>query len=257
MMKNHLFELLAKVPGYRQLRDCRDRWNFRAARAGDAGRGAFYGQFIRHGDQVFDVGANMGNRSRVFLDLGARVVAFEPQKLCVDYLGNVLRGEPRFELVRKALGAEEGGAEMQISNAHTISSLSPEWISATRQSGRFSAFTWDRTERVDITTLDHAIAAYGRPAFIKIDVEGYEYDVLSGLSAPIDHLSIEFTFEFLANTYRCIDHIKSIAADARFQYSIGESMEFVLDDWVSAGCMREIMAGFHQNEAGDIYIRCC
>lgn len=40
---------------------------------------AFYGQLIRPGNLVFDVGANMGNRSKIFLRLGAKVVAFEPQ----------------------------------------------------------------------------------------------------------------------------------------------------------------------------------
>jgi hypothetical protein len=38
----------------------------------------FYRRFIRPGDLVFDVGANVGKRSAVFLDLGATVVAIEP-----------------------------------------------------------------------------------------------------------------------------------------------------------------------------------
>jgi len=38
-----------------------------------------YGQVIRHNDLVFDVGANIGFKSALFLGLGARVVAFEPQ----------------------------------------------------------------------------------------------------------------------------------------------------------------------------------
>lgn len=43
----------------------------------------FYKQFIQPKDLVFDVGANVGSRVKLFLNIGAKVVAFEPQKeLC-------------------------------------------------------------------------------------------------------------------------------------------------------------------------------
>ena len=255
MLKARLFEVISHIPGYRLLRNYRDRVLFCRPNKQEAARLNFYARFIKPGDLVYDVGANLGNRSKVFLALGAEVVAFEPQPFCADYLANVFRGEPGIRFVRKALGAKVGKAKMYISNAHTISSLSPEWIDATRKSGRFSAFTWNGTEMVDLTTLDHAIATHGLPSFIKIDVEGYEHDVLSGLSTPVDYLSFEFTYKFLANTYRCIDHIESLAPDAHFQYSIGESMEFALDDWVDADRMRMIMGEFNRDKAGDIYVR--
>ena len=37
-----------------------------------------YGQFVRSGDLVFDIGAHVGNRTRAFAGLGCRVVALEP-----------------------------------------------------------------------------------------------------------------------------------------------------------------------------------
>ena len=46
----------------------------------------FYSQFIKKGDLVFDVGANLGNRTKIFLKLGARVVAIEPQPFCMSRL---------------------------------------------------------------------------------------------------------------------------------------------------------------------------
>lgn len=57
----------------------RDR---RDGRADDARRMAFYKQWIKPGDLVFDIGANIGNRTRVFADIGARVVAVEPLPHC-------------------------------------------------------------------------------------------------------------------------------------------------------------------------------
>ena len=39
----------------------------------------FYSELIKKDDLCFDIGANYGNRSEVFIKLGAKVVAFEPQ----------------------------------------------------------------------------------------------------------------------------------------------------------------------------------
>ncbi len=47
----------------------------------------FYSQFIRPGDLVFDIGANRGDRTEVFVQMGARVVAAEPQPWLAAPLG--------------------------------------------------------------------------------------------------------------------------------------------------------------------------
>jgi len=53
---------------------------------GDAKMARFYSQFVGAGDLVFGVGANMGNRAKIFLHLGCRVVCVEPQPDCVGVL---------------------------------------------------------------------------------------------------------------------------------------------------------------------------
>ena len=45
----------------------------------------------------------------------------------------------------------------------------------------FAHVRWDAETEVEVTTLDAVIAREGRPRFIKIDVEGAEYTVLTGL----------------------------------------------------------------------------
>jgi FkbM family methyltransferase len=214
----------------------------------------FYRQFIRFGDLVFDVGANLGNRSKVFLKLGATVIAFEPQQLCIDFLARVLAGHPQFKMLPTALGARAETGEMHISDTHYISSLSADWIEATGRSGRFPGHNWATKQRVEIDTLDNVIAAHGCPRFIKIDVEGYELKVLSGLSQSIDCISIEFTPELMENTYQCIDRVCAMA-ETEFQISLRESLSFKLPTWSSSETTKKVLAQIDPPDYGDLYMR--
>lgn len=219
-------------------------------------RAAFYRQFLSLGDLCFDVGANMGNRSKIFLHLGARVVAFEPQGLCADFLEAGFGHRDNFSLERKALGATHGTAEMMVCNEHTISSLSPQWLQAVQESGRFAQYSWDQSQQVEMTTLDAMIAQYGLPAFIKIDVEGYELQVVSGLTQPVKALSLEFVPEYLDSTFRAVAHLASLG-DIRLNYSVGESMALAQQEWLAPDEMQDIFRQLHNDPMfwGDLYIK--
>ena len=164
-------------------------------------RRQLYCQFMGRNDLVFDIGANEGNRTKIFAQLSRQVIAVEPQPSCVTSLQAQFGANPKIRIVPKALGAREGSAEIMISNATGISSLSPTWVQAVRDSGRFSGFTWAGKQTVEVTTLDSLIEEFGSPGFIKIDVEGYEFEVLSGLSRPVRALSFEFVPEYLAAAF--------------------------------------------------------
>jgi FkbM family methyltransferase len=160
----------------------------------------------------------------------------------------------RFRLVTKALGPAEGSAIMFIADSHTITSLSKNWIDATIRSGRFASSQWTGRQEVAVTTLDVAIATFGVPSFIKIDVEGFEFEVLKGLSQPIETLSIEVVPEYLENTCRCLQVLEDLA-DFEFQFSFGESMQFALVEWVSNVEIRQWLKDLPSGSFGDLYAR--
>jgi FkbM family methyltransferase len=216
---------------------------------------SFYSQFVRRGDVVFDVGANVGNRTSAFVALGAKVVAVEPQPHCVRRLQETFRASDVI-VVSKALGARKGEAEMMVSNIDTLSSLSREWIEKVRKSGRFSVFEWPHRMKVEMTTMDALIAAYGRPSFCKIDVEGYEYEVLQGLSQPIEAVSLEFTPEAIEPALRSIDYLARLG-DYRFNYSLLESLVLTLPEWVSAAEVKDRIRGWNGSIRifGDVYAK--
>jgi FkbM family methyltransferase len=250
-MYKRLKDLLKKTPLY-PLYQKRRFWKWTKE---DEAEAAFYKQFISPGDLVFDVGANVGNRTKVFYELGARVVAFEPQVDCYRFLKMVFNGKSSVCVLNQALGKTRGQTEMLISDYHCISSLSTRWIEAVKGSGRFSDHKWEKTQPVEMTTLDESIQEFGVPSFIKIDVEGYESEILSGLSTPINCLSVEFTPEDAQNALGCIDHMSSLSViDARL--SLGESMKWETPSWLTAGKIKQAIADVDPKAVGDVYIRC-
>lgn len=252
-MRNKFYKKLSAYQAWK-------KFKFRLAQSRFSGddqlRAAFYRQFLSPGDICFDVGANMGNRSKIFLHLGARVIAFEPQSLCADFLEAGFGHQNNFYLERKALGATRGTAEMMVSAEHTISSLSPQWLQAVQESGRFAQYSWDQCQQVEMTTMDEMIARYGVPKFVKIDVEGYEQEVVSGLTQPVGALSLEFTPEYIETTVASIRHLASLG-DLRLNYSLGETMKWALPDWCGVDEMIDLLLSLREQTAlfGDVYVR--
>lgn len=211
----------------------------------------FYKQFMGSDDLVFDIGANVGNRTGVFLELARMVIAAEPQGDCSNTLYEKFGSNPKFRIVTKAIGATEGLSQIQLCG--TISSLSPGWMTAVERSGRFAGHRWSTPMPVHLTTLDRLIAEYGTPAFIKIDVEGYELEVLTGLSVPVEALSFEFTPEYIESGAACIQRLESIGM-RRFNYSLGESLKLELADWASGGEVEQRLRQYHDIITfGDVY----
>lgn len=215
----------------------------------------FYERFVKHGDLVFDVGANIGERTEIFLALGASVVAVEPHAGCINTLKNKFGQESRVNIVPKALGSENGSSQLWlVDECPGISSMSEKWLKAVQETNRFGC-TWSKQQTVEVTTLDDLIGAFGTPAFVKIDVEGSEDTVLSGLSTAVPFLSFEFTPEYLESAERCVRKLESLGRPD-FTYSVWESME-LHPEWVSANEIIQYLNTFKGNAAiyGDVYVR--
>jgi len=217
----------------------------------------FYSQLIKKGDLCFDVGAHMGNRTEVFLKLGARVIAVEPQEKCFKYLENKFGKDPNFILIKKGLSDKEEELPLLVcEEANTISTFSDEW-----KTGRFSDYKWNKKEIVPCITLDNLIKEFGLPDFCKIDVEGLEYQVLKGLSKPIKYLSFEFTKEFFEKAKLCTNYILSLGP-AQFNCDFSEKMKFIFPEWVTVEKLYEklyekINDNLSLEDYGDIYVKFC
>ena len=211
-----------------------------------------YEEFIKKGDLVFDVGANLGERTKVFRTLGAKVIAIEPTNYCSQYLVKLFQDDPNVIIIPKALGAKEGQGEIHINEKRPVlSTMSDKWATESRFSKDNS---WERNEQISITTLDALIKQYGTPKFCKIDVEGFEFQVMAGLSSSIPFISFEFLNEFLNDAIQCIDRAISIG-NATFNYNVGENMDLTLPLWTSKEQLISSITNINDKTLwGDIYI---
>ena len=133
-----------------------------------------YRPFIIPGEPAFDIGAHVGDRSAAFHSLGAQVVALEPQPALARWCRRMAGCD--ITLLRMAAGPSMGHAEIAISTGNpTISTLAHAWRQqVSLNNPGFTNVNWNTHQRVEVTTLDALIGEYGLPAFIKIDVEGYD-----------------------------------------------------------------------------------
>jgi len=213
----------------------------------------FYSAFIKPGQLCFDVGANVGDKSEIFIEIGASVVAIEPQKECIKRLKRRFINKANFLLVPYGLSDKSGNMTLKISpKSNTISTMSQRW----ENEGRFSNdYTLAHTENVVVTTLDKIIMDYGCPDYIKIDVEGFEFNVIRGLSIPVKLVSFEFVDEFLDEAVNCINYLSKLGK-VTLNVILGNSKSFIFDDFVETGLFLTYLNNLDNQEAcGDIFVK--
>jgi FkbM family methyltransferase len=213
-----------------------------------------YGRFVKPGDLVFDVGAHVGDRVSAFRRLGARVVAVEPQPALVHVLRILYGREPAVVIEPVCIGRSGGLADLLVNlDNPTVSTLSAEFVRAAHDAAGWQGQAWSARRQVRVITLDALIARHGLPAFIKIDVEGFEAEALGGLSQPVAALSFEFTTIQRAVAEACVERCLSLGY-RRFNAALGESQMLVHDDWIDGAAMVQWLTDLpHAANSGDVY----
>ena len=215
-----------------------------------------YRDFLRPGDLAFDVGAHVGNRTRCFRGLGARVIAIEPQPDFAAWLRRQFRRDPKVTVVEAALGATPGRATLLVSRrTPTVTTLSESWTHKVRGSRSFARVVWPDRCEVLLTTLDELIARHGRPQFCKLDVEGFEAEVLRGLSQPVPALSLEYVPAAIGVALEAVGRLAGLGA-YRFNVTEGERLRWL---WPQSRGAEATLAWLGQRppeaRSGDVWAR--
>jgi len=218
---------------------------------------SFYRQFIKKEDLCFDIGANIGQEVEIFLKLGAKVIAVEPQQSCFSFLKKIYGKNKRVVLVNKALDSNTGTKELLICESNAMSSLSLDWVLKAKD--LFKDHEWKGKETVHVETLDALIEHFGTPQFVKIDVEGFELEVIKGLNRKIPYLCFELS---PITTFRLIeirDHLKKIG-EVSFNLVGGPifskgPIHFIFNEWVEWEELSKYVSDNKENIFADVFVK--
>jgi FkbM family methyltransferase len=214
-----------------------------------------HGQFVQRDNLAFDIGAHVGDRIASFRRLGARVVAVEPQPALVKLLRLIYGRSSAVTIEAMAVGRRAGTIDFMINvDNPTVSTASRLFVEAARDAPGWETQCWTESVQVPVTTLDALIARHGTPAFIKIDIEGFEAEALAGLSYPVEALSFEFTTIQRDVALACIERCVALGY-VRFNGVLGETQTFVHSDWLDAAAIARWLIDLpHGANSGDIYV---
>jgi FkbM family methyltransferase len=162
-------------------------------------------------DLIFDIGANKG----LFTDeclkkfSNSKIVVIEPNDNLFDFLTVKYQKFKDQIFILNNLVSSTYGEEIEffICETDTISTASLDWV----RNSRFSnEFTWNKKVKKTSVNLDNLVKKFGKPNLIKIDVEGYEYEVVKGLSSKQEKLCFEWAEEQKENIVKTCEHLKNI-----------------------------------------------
>jgi FkbM family methyltransferase len=212
----------------------------------------FHKKFINREDLVFDIGANEGNRTAIYLRLGAHVVAVEPQAACEIRLRKRFSSNSGFTLIRKAVSDVSGEADLFISNQSEVSTLSAAYRN--HYNDRKEIF-YNAVEKVELITLEELIKQFGTPDYIKIDAETFEWNILKTLAIPVKMVSFEYYKPFDEVALMCVDFMHS-RFHCEFNFMRLEDMQFELPQWLDHSSFLHFISTLTDHRAsGEIFAR--
>jgi FkbM family methyltransferase len=220
MIKERLKQLLQRAHLYPWARHCYRRLDLASRRDRRVTR-ELYRQFVQPGDLCFDIGANVGQTTEALTACGARVIAVEPNPMCLPALNWQFGRNRDVTILEKAIGAEPGSATLHFQGTASTASLRTDW-----------PFENTSARKVEVTTLDALIAQFGRPKLCKVDVEGFEVEVFKGLSQPISIVHFEMHRGELDRARAVLAKLASLGAPCSANVTTGGNDGWIFNQWL-------------------------
>lgn len=218
----------------------------------------FYKQFVRKDSLVFDIGANIGLKSAAFIGLGARVIACEPNPVCVEIL------ERRFR--RAIRRGQMTVIPKAVSDQSEVIKLNQFWDGGgnSSASSKFSDYLEEAmgpptaVYHVETIAGGELFQRFGCPDFIKVDVEGMDAEVLSTFPVRSSALSFEYNIapEVIEVTHKCFSEVNRLGF-TEGNYTPSTSTRFGTSKWLAVG---ELLGHIQTSSSlngkwGDIIVR--
>lgn len=204
---------------------------------------------------IFDVGANVGNKSIIFSTISERVLLFEPDLRNIKILKARFENKSNIEIIDYALSSTKGTADYYaIRNDSAYNSLSDKHINTVAKTRNIiNRKNKVIKYKVKINTLSFFIEMYGKPNYIKIDVEGHEKEVLFGLDQTVPWISFEANLpQFLPETLDIIDYL-NVLSQSKYLYNVSINNKMELPNYITSWELKETL---HHLDSRSLEIYC-
>ena len=204
-----------------------------------------YSKFIKQGDLVFDIGANIGNQSEMLLKLGCKVIAVEPNPDLINGLKKRFNGK-NLVIVNKGISSLGKTLKFKIFKDLGHCTFADDHPTSQKPL---------RVIEVETITLDNLIKTYGKPKFMKIDVEGFEYEVVKTLRQKIGLICFEFLSEKKEIYLKTIKHLQKLGY-SEFNLTLNIDHKLINHEWKSGSEIIKQIQNLPKNCLfGDVYAR--
>ena len=174
---------------------------------------------------LFDIGANKGNYTLANINKYDKIVLVDANyQLCKEMK------LPDKCVIENCIVSSDKNVPFYINkDSDTISTASTFWINE----GRFSKNnSWECHNNIPTMSIDDLVNKYGIPSYIKIDVEGYEKNVIKSMSKYYCELSFEWAEESLSDIFDTITYLKDIGYN-NFAIQYKDDYTFIPNEYIS------------------------
>jgi FkbM family methyltransferase len=180
----------------------------------------FYNELLKEKKiyKIFDIGSNNGIRLKTFINFSNYIVAVEPDPDLVSIIKYRFSNLKYLYIEEFAVSSSNGKAEFEKKKYSGFNTLSKKWS---------NILDIENIETIDkfivkTITLDDLIKKHGNPDYVKVDVEGFELEVLKNLNTKIPIISFEVNLpDFLDESIGVIHHISKFNQRTSFNFRLG------------------------------------
>lgn len=168
---------------------------------------------------IFDIGFNVGEFTQTCFNKypNCSVIAVEANPNLANNASPHFFTNYNFSLLNNLVSDKDGEAtDFYISPYATgVSTASTEFMENSRftkgsKNVEANSIKWQPPIKIESITVDSMIERYGVPDLLKIDVEGYELNVLKGLTQKVNDICFEWHEEESKNLYKILEHLQSL-----------------------------------------------